>query len=483
MSAGAPPPALLALLIRGQAALEQGAFDAAQAAFQEAWAALPNDPGVAQLLANTHRLAGDTLASRAVLCTALDRGGWEAPEAAHALGTALLEAGCPVEAVRCFTHVVRARPADPGALGALAAALRASGDAEGAWPVIQRALKLAPRLPALLLTAAQVRHAMGDLSGAQRWLDQCERLRPGHAPTRVQRAYTTLLAGTSAAGWAAYESRPLPDPGTGARPWHGEPLAGASILVTAEQGVGDQFQLARFLPQLRERGPARLLVECHADAVSLFQASGYEAVARGAPPATDWHVPLLSLPHRLGTGADVRAEAIPYLCAPESGEPPPLPPGAPGRWRLGVVWAGNPSFVGGVTRDLPPARLADLAAIPGVEWVVLQHGPAREAAPPGWHQPRLPRSWEETAQWLQALDGLVTTDTGIAHLAGALGVRTWVLLQHVPDWRWGLQGDRTPWYPSLRLIRQPRAGDWPAVTRMLVLALERERAGVGQPGG
>jgi tetratricopeptide (TPR) repeat protein len=464
-------PTAAAHLQAGLAATEAGDQGAALAAFMAAWRAAPGDPGVALLVANSHRLLGDTPAARATLQQAVARGGWETPAAAHQLGTALLEVGAPHEAARCFEWVRRQRPRDPAPLGALAAALRARGEPAAAWPLVQRALALAPDTPAFLFTAAQVRHALGDLDGALAWLERCEAIRPGHAPTRMQRAHTLLLRGASAEAWQAFEARPLPVPDTGARPWLGEPLAGASVLVMAEQGAGDQFQFARFLPALRARGAGRVLVECHADAVSLFRASGHEAVPRGAPPRTDWHVPLLSLPHRLQLGAAAGGEPVPYLHPPTPVPPAPFPPRHPGRWRLGVVWAGNPAFVEGTTRDLPPGLLPQLAAIPRVDWVVLQHGAAREDAPAEWARPPLPRDWGETTQWLQQLDGLVTTDTGIANLAGALGCRAWVLLQHVPDWRWGLTAPRTPWYPTLQLLRQPRPGAWDSVVQALAETL------------
>ena len=131
------------------------------------------------------------------------------------------------------------------------------------------------------------------------------------------------------------------------------------------------------------------------------------------------------------------------------------------------MWAGNPHFPQRLTRDLDPALLPALLGAADVDWVVLQQGPRRAVALPGV-APRLElRDWAETAAVLARLDGLVTTDTGIAHLAGAMGVPTWVLLQKVPDWRWGLSGGETAWYPSLRLIRQIRPGDWTGVIQRL----------------
>lgn len=255
-------------------------------------------------------------------------------------------------------------------------------------------------------------------------------------------------------------------------------LTSRALSSPAEQGVGDQFQFARFIAPLAARVPSRVVVECHADAVSLFAASGFDAVARGAAPETEWHVPMLSLPHRLGLDKDVLPSAVPYLHAapPDHGSKPDtrIVPLAPrGQRGLGVVWAGNPAFTGRATRDFDVSLLPSLLDVDGVQWFSLQFGDDHVAGSAGFERlARVPlsREWLQTASVLRQLDGLVTTDTGIAHLAGAMGIRCWVLLQHVPDWRWGLTGTTTPWYPTVRLVRQARPGDWAGV----VSALHRE---------
>ncbi len=287
-----------------------------------------------------------------------------------------------------------------------------------------------------------------------------------------------MIAGASTEGWAAFESRALPVPGTAARPWHGEHLARQSILVTAEQGVGDQFQFVRFVPSLATRGAGRVVVECHADAVGLVVASGFEAVARGSTTETEWHVPMMSLPHRLGLGDAVHGTRVPYLTGPADRASPLPPRTSDGRPRVGLVWSGNPAFPGRFMRDLSDTMLPALVSFEGVQWISLQQGakPDADTATNGLaslHPLTPPRDWSATAATLASLDALVTTDTGIAHLAGAMGIRTWVMLQAVPDWRWGLSGSTTPWYPSLRLVRQKRAGDWKSV----IGALHRELAG------
>lgn len=463
--------ALIESLNAGQQALESGDFPAAIAAFTRVRDAMPSDVSIAIALANVHRLNDDVVASRRLLLQAYQGANWTEASLAHALGAVLLEVGATHEAVACFEQVVRRMPSNPAALGALAGGRRTLGQPAAAWLVIERAVSAVGTNAALLLTAAQIRHDLRDLRGAEQWLDRAEAIRPNHGPTRVQRAYTSLLTGTSAAGWRAFESRPLPVPKTRARPWHGEPLLGGSVLVTAEQGVGDQFQFARFIPSLTERGAGRVVVECHVDAVALFVTSGFDAVPRGSPPETDWHVPMLSLPLRLGTDSNVLGERVPYI----HGGPATTATGDTSRSerragttrRLGLVWAGNPSFPGRITRDLDASLLPMLLAISGVEWISLQHGDTAAINDERLRRVPLSTDWSATAAMLQTLDGLVTTDTGIAHLAGAMGIRTWVMLQHVPDWRWGLEGETTPWYPTLRLLRPRRWNDWHSVIERL----------------
>ncbi|QJR36435.1 tetratricopeptide repeat protein [Gemmatimonas groenlandica] len=473
------PSDIEAWLVAGQTALDAGHHTDAAAAFARVQHALPGEITAALLVANAWRLAGNTVAVRDALLSAFrhatDATSGPAPiesaevTAIYELGAALLDAGAPTEARRLFERVVRKRPKDPAALGALAGATRAEGDPQRAWPIVQRAMAIAPKQPALLLTAAQIRHALGDLTRARYWLDRAETVRPAHVPTRLQRALTSLLEGPSAEGWADFEHRGLPTPpDTGAAAWHGEPLDAQSILVTAEQGQGDNFQFVRYVAALSQRGASRVVVECHPGALSLFIASGFDAVAKGEAPVTDWYVPMLSLPHRLGAGADVASAGIPYLRTGVAARPSAAPSR---RRRVGVVWRGNPAFLSTTLRDFDPALLPRLLDIPDVEWVSLQVGATIGETPSTFLKPQLSLNWLDTALLLEQYDALVSVDTGTAHLAGAMGIPTYILLPFTPDWRWGLATDATPWYPAARLIRQRAPRDWASVVEALARAL------------
>lgn len=459
--------AQLLLLEQAQSALEAGNFTAAITDFTIVRDAYPTDASLGVLLANVYRLAGDVLGVRRALLHTYAHATWSDAATALSLGAALLEVGAATEAAACFTRVVALRPDDPAGLAALAGAMRTMGQPDAAWPFVHRALTIAPQHAAFLLTAAQVRHDLADLPGALQWLDRADAIRPQHAPTHVQRAYTTLLGGASSRGWAFFESRTLPTPQTSARSWNGEPLDGASVLVTAEQGVGDQFQFARFIPLLADRGAARVVVECHVDAVALFRSNGFDAVARGTAVSTDWHVPMLSLPHRLALDDAVLGARVPYFHAPhhDISSSHNARNDVP---RIGLVWAGNPAFAGRLTRDLEVAQLPALLRDRRLHWISLQQGPAGDVAFPDLERSPAVADWSATATLLASLDGVVTTDTGVAHLAGAMGLRTWVLLQAVPDWRWGLHGTSTPWYPTVRLVRQATPGNWSSVVTAIL---------------
>ncbi|WP_373061810.1 tetratricopeptide repeat protein [Gemmatimonas sp.] len=455
-------------LAAGLSALEGERFTEAADAFARVQQEMPQEIAVALMVANAWHLSGDAVAEREALLHTYRASIDDADDASvYQLGAALLDAGAPTEARRCFERVVRHRPKDPAALGALAGATRAEGDPHKAWPIMQRAMALTSKQPALLLTAAQIRHALGDLTRARYWLDRAEAIRPEHSPTRLQRALTSLLGGPTAAGWADFEHRGLPTPpSTGASPWHGEPLTGQTILVTSEQGQGDNFQFIRFVSNLVARGAKRVVVECHPGALSLFIASGFDAVPKGQAPVTDWYVPMLSLPYRLDIGADIAGARVPYLHAGVR-----LAPNSAGQRRLGLVWQGNPAFLATTLRDFDQTLLPQLLSLPEIEWVSLQYGATYTADHHRLKKPEMLSNWLDTARMLASLDGVVTVDTGIAHLAGGMGIPTFILLPFTPDWRWSLGTETTLWYPSARLIRQRAPRDWASTIAPLLAAL------------
>lgn len=459
----------------GQQALEAGQFlDAAQA-FTRLCDALPGVPALASMAGNAWQLAGRTVRARRAFIDAWRQFDRTDIPGLHELGSSLLALGAPDEARDCFTLVARARPRDPAALSALASATRAAGDPAAAWPLIEQALSLSPKNAAFLLTAGQIRHSQGQLDDAAQWLSRAATIRPDHAPTKLQQGFTSLLRAISSEGWALFESRALPAVPPGTRDWRGESLDGQSIVVIADQGVGDQFHFVRYVAPLRDRGASRVLLSCAPATVSLFRASGIEAFANGEAPATDWSVPLLSLPHRLGVNGDYAFDAVPYLRvetdAARANDAALQPASLP---RVGLVWKGNPEFLSTTLRDFDVSLLPQLTDIPCVTWHSLQYGEAIPAACPRLHPVALTGDWAHTAQILTTLDAVVSVDTSVVHLAGAMGIRAYLLLPYSPDWRWGLHGELTPWYPTVTLVRQPAPRDWHGAVRRLDQLLVRD---------
>ncbi len=300
------------------------------------------------------------------------------------------------------------------------------------------------------------------------------------------RGMAHLLAGRFAEGWADYEHRlQVPELRPRLLPaplWDGAPLAGRRLLVVCEQGYGDVFQAIRFLPRLRALG-GTVVFECPAELRALLAPvlAGCEVVplrGLGPPDARfDAWLPLLSLPHRLGIALADLPGPMPYLQA----DPVAMPAGA-----IGVCWAGNPRHPQDHQRSMDPEHLAPLARLPGVRLVSLQKDQAHRPPLPGFakllHPPPLPLAdFAATARVIAGLDAVVTVDTAIAHLAGALGKPAFLLLHHAAEWRWLVGRADSPWYPALRLARQPEPGDWQGAVSQVLDDYQATRAPAAAP--
>jgi hypothetical protein len=257
--------------------------------------------------------------------------------------------------------------------------------------------------------------------------------------------------------------------------WDGSPFPGRTLLVWAEQGLGDTLQFARYLARVKALG-GRVLFQTYAGLLGLLQnVAGPDQVLseHDELPPFDLHAPLLDLPARFHSGLDDLPPPAP-LAPPPGHVPPPALLAAlavPGR-KAGLVWAGSAHHRDDARRSLDPALLAPLADLPGLTWMSLQVGAATRPPLPGLVDLGVHfRDFSDTAAALQRLDLVVTVDTAVAHLAGSMGVPTHLLLPFFPDWRWLMEGGTTPWYPSVRLHRQPATGAWPAVLDGLLDAL------------
>jgi tetratricopeptide (TPR) repeat protein len=306
-------------------------------------------------------------------------------------------------------------------------------------------------------------------------------LAPARHDIGVNAALTLLRMGRLREGFAAYECRPGPgDADLPGRPWRGDaPIAGKTILLQAEQGLGDTLQFIRYAPLLAAQG-AHVIAAVPAALKPLIAGMNNVAAltAGEAPPPCDFHCPMMSLPHAFGTELATIPARVPYLHAPPERIAQWPRPATAGR-RIGLVWAGSAGFAGDRHRSIPFARLAGLLAARDAAFVGLQRevppGDLAAVAAAGRFINLGPDLWDfaDTAAVIAGLDLVIGVDTAVTHLAGAMAKPVWVLLPHSPDFRWLLDRADSPWYPTARLFRQPAFGDWESVIAHVADALAR----------
>ena len=310
---------------------------------------------------------------------------------------------------------------------------------------------------------------------------------PDFAHARWNLSLALLLDGQFAEGWRDYDARlELPELGRDRHrfpgpSWDGSAPAGKTLLVYPEQGLGDAVQFARYATLVAAAG-ARCVIRCPELLAPLFASiPGVAQISRDDEPlpAYDAHLPLLSLPRVFATTAESVPAAVPYLAVPEAKRAAARETFAQfaAKRRIGLCWAGNRSHGNDRHRSIALTTLASLFAVPGIAWFSLQQGePAAqiEATRGAENIVPLPEGTPlvDTAALLAELDLIITVDTSIAHLGGALARPTWVLLPFAPDWRWQLGREDNPWYPTLRLFRQSRPRDWPSVIARVKIELE-----------
>ncbi|KFG96786.1 hypothetical protein GQ56_0113405 [Burkholderia paludis] len=346
-----------------------------------------------------------------------------------------------------------------------------------------------------LFTRALARQHLGDDDAALGdYVDACRR-DPNHGAARRSEAFCRLLAGDFDTGWRQHEARwsaadAMLHRRHADRPlWTGdEPLAGRTLLLHAEQGYGDTLQFCRYANLAHDAG-ATVIVEAPAALGELLGTlrGVSRVVTEGQPmPAFDLQCPLMSLPYAFRTTLDTVPADVPYLRADASRRAAwaqridAISP--PGRLRVGLAWSGNPRHANDESRSIRFAALAPLVGCDVFDATFVSLQPqtrARDddafAASGVLSFTDTLTDFAETAALVDTLDLVISVDTSVAHLAGALGRPVWMLLPRVPDWRWLLERDDCPWYPSARLFRQARPGDWPAVIGRVADALRTVR--------
>ncbi len=376
------------------------------------------------------------------------------------LGRAAEAAGRRSEARAAYEAAVQAQPTSAEAYLVLGKCLAAGADWHGAVACFQRAASLSPDWPEARYRAAEARLALGDFESG--WRDIAWRLRAPGVADRVP-------------------SLPL---------WNGAELAGHRLLVWADGSPGDTLQLVRYVPLAAERGAEPQLcvpVELH----GLFADAGFPHLYRSDQPPADSHLqaPLSCLPAMLGTTLATIPNRVPYLAAREelvASRRQRLH--ADGEFVVGVAWQGEPSREHDALRSIPLAEFALLAAVPRMRLVSLHPRQETDATDvPAGLVPLVEVEgvdaaadrWVEAAATVAACDLVVTAETAIAHLAGALGAPVWVALSTAADWRWLVGRDDSPWYPSMRLFRQRTVGAWTEVFARMAGELAARAGGAG----
>jgi len=451
------------------------------------------------------------------------------PEAHYNLGNALCEKGCVDEAIAAYSRAIALQPNFPESYYNLGNGLRGKGRVDEAIAAYGKAIVLRPNyseaysnLGVALSDRGQLDEAIaasrqaialranypeaynnlgialqgkGELDQAIAAYRQAIALHFNYAEAHVNLAFVLLVRGDFLAGWEEYEWRwTLKEAGSLQRnftppQWDGGPLEGRTLLLHAEQGLGDAIQFIRYLPRVAQGG-GNIILECQPELERLFRRITPDllVLARGQTlPAFDVHCSLLSLPRVFFTDLTNLPRNAPYLHADaadatvwrerlsgpgSSIRPPGLPqsrdPSGPDL-KVGLVWAGGPTNTNDRNRSVKLASLARLAEVPGVRFISLQKGAAAAEArnlPLGMELIDVAeelKDFADTAALLANLDLVIAVDTAVVHLAGAMGRPVWTLLPFAPDWRWLLARSDSPWYPTMRLFRQPAPGDWDSV--------------------
>lgn len=388
-------------------------------------------------------------------------------------------------AIEHYRQAAALKPDDPLYANSLGNALRIAGQYAEAEACMRGALFLQPNY-------AEAYFNLGFLCYVQQrpasLVEECYQkaiaLAPDLAQAHVNLSHCLLRRGAFAAGWAEHEWRwrwkDFPSPGRNfTQPqWKGEPIQGARILLHAEQGFGDTIQFLRYVPMVARRG-ARIILEVHPELRSLVAgtADGIQVISRGDPlPEFDWQCPLLSLPLAFGTELQSIPATIPYLRS-DMEAPSWLQKERATDLHVGLVWAGGAINVIDRERSLSLTALSALRQVKGVSFYSLQRGrasPEAESSPLQFagSGPQT-GDFAATAAAISHLDLIVSVDTSVAHLAGALGKPVWILLPVRSDWRWLMDRNDSPWYPSARLFRQKVEGEWGAVIGSVAAELSR----------
>jgi Flp pilus assembly protein TadD len=511
----------------GLVAFQLGRFQAAVQSIGQAIELKPNSVNYYCNLGLAHEAMGQI--DEAVSCyqQAL-RVQTDFPDAHRNLGKAFLVQGRVEEAVKHCREAVRLRPEFAAAHNSLAITLLRSGQPQEAVTHCLEALRLKPDYVEALNNLGTAQKQLGRLAEAQGSFEKALRLKPDYGVAHWNHSMMMLLNGDFERGWPEYEwrwalhsmaarrfSQPL---------WDGSDLDGRTILVHAEQGLGDALQFIRYLPVLKAKQslkPGKIILECHPQLLRLLAGlPGIDLlVSRGSPlPPFDLQAPLLSLPGILRTTLATVPTSIPYIhadeklmehwkgagCSVQSAEcglaSTPHSALCTPHFFIGIAWQGSRERPGDHQRSIPLTHFNRFARIAGVQLISVQKGLGTEPLSKQGGVRSAEREVEEspsaalrtlysalrtplldetsgpfmdTAALMRNLDLVISADTAVAHVAGALGVPVWVALPLAPDWRWLVNREDSPWYPTMRLFRQSQYAVWDDVFEHMAEELEK----------
>lgn len=498
------------LISQAAAQFSSGSLDAAADLCRTALEKIPGLPDALHLLGLIAYRAGDCASAADHIKQAIT-GKPDNPLYHYHLGKILADAGDQSAAELSYRAAIHLDPGYSDALNNLGLIHFDTDRLESAALLFKDALEIQPRFTNAMYNLGMALQAMAMPIQAISVYDRVLELMPDSAETRFNRAACLLQTGRFEAGWRDYEFRFQGKTNdhciAGSKRWDGGLFRGQRLLVLDEQGIGDTLQFIRYLPMVKERG-GTVIFKTVTSLLKLLD--GYPGIDElydtdqtdGKKVAADWFIPLMSLPMIFRTGFDNMPGAIPYIF-------PQLDQAA--RWnkrlsaerfKVGLVWAGRPTAnyecgqsAGAAANQLklsgvPASRVAGsrsrrldlfkpLANIPGLQLYGLQKGP--EAAQANYLAEEMGiislgpdfSDFADTAAAIDAFNLVVSVDTSVAHLAGAMGKPVWVLLPHAPDWRWMLARQDSPWYPGMRLFRQQRRGEWQPVFQRVADALRR----------
>jgi tetratricopeptide (TPR) repeat protein len=462
-------------------------YEDAVTVFRHVTTLRPGDAQAYNNLANSQRALGQVDQAIETYRRALDLQP-EFPECWSNLSATLKDAGEFDEAIDAANKSLAQRPAYAGALCNLGTALKAKGEFEKANDAYQQAIAADPNYADGYYNLGNLHKEQGRLNEAVAAYEQALALRPQFASARWNQSLVKLLRDDPDA-WDAYESRWLVartpmNRGFSQPLWDGSDLSGRTVLLHAEQGLGDTIQFIRYAPMVKQKG-GMVAVLCQPELRRLLTGQlGIERVVTDNASAQpfDVHCPILSLPRIFQTTPNTIPANVPYLTPDASlvDQWRQRISAQPAGLKVGLVWAGRPQNRGDEQRSIELAALAPLARAEGVEFYSLQKGEAsaQASSPPAGM--RL-ADWTaelndlaDTAALIANLDLVISVDTSAAHLAGALAKPVWTLIPFAPDWRWKLGSSDTPWYPTMKLFRQPRWGDWNAAIEQIAAELQQK---------